>query len=301
LPQRAQAAAAAVANVRLPGLGPAVSAALAPPPSERQTNEALDVLRGFVSACEMEGRFPVLIIDEANRALPSAKVDKDARKSPPDEETERRTLQVLDLLTRLTKESRRMNVLLTASEHAEPFRLALLGFGTQHMTSTVVACEVPPAETHALLTREWRCGPALAEGLMAVYGGHVWRLRLAVGGLAHEGPAFRAVSGFPAAVSDGVNKCVRAARSEDKAMAGFDSMLRAVATRGYAEVSSREDPRAELACKLNVGGLVPDVALAPGLPPEAWSEAASTQLLVAASHGSRLLLARELAREDATH
>ena len=76
---------------------------------------------------------------------------------------------------------------------------------------------------------------------------------------------------------------------------------RAVATRGYAEVSSREDPRAELASKLNVGGLVPDVALAPGLPPEAWSEAASTQLLVAASHGSRLLLARELAREDATH
>ena len=194
-----------------------------------------------------------------------------------------------------------MNVLLAASEHAEPFRLALLGFGTQHMTRTVVACEVPPAETRALLTREWRCGPALAEGLMAVYGGHVWRLRLAVGGLALEGPAFRAVSGFSAAVSDSVDECVRAARSGDKTMAGFESMLRSVATRGFAEVSGRKDPRVELASKLNVGGLVLDVALAPGLPPEAWAEGGATQLLVAASHGTRLLLARELARGDAPH
>lgn len=284
MPGRLCGVAAALADIRVPGSGPSVSAALAPLSGDHDL--VLDLLRGFVSACEKEGTYPLLLVDEANLALPSA----------PGVATPARTLGVLHLLTRLTKESRRMNVLLAASEHAEPFRLAQLGFKTRHITQTVVACEVPPSEMRVLLTQEWHCGPALAEGLMAIYGGHVWQTRLALSSLAHNGPDFAGIEGFSPASCDGVLASLRAARSGELPMAGLEGMLRALAVHGHTGISDRSDPRAELVSKLNVGGVVSTSASAPGLPPEVRFEAGASQLLVATSHSTRLLLALELSR-----
>ena len=282
LPENARSMAAAIANIAVPGSGPVASAALAPPapPSLRE------LLDGFVAACTASDSFPVLILDEANRALPSTPGDVKA------------TLDVLHRLTLLTKEQRRMNVLLAASEHAEPFRLADLGFQTAHMSRTVVASEVPPAEMHALLTRHWRCGPSLAEGLMAVYGGHVWQTHLALGGLALQGPAFKAIAGFSPVSGDGVSSCCLAALgSGGPHVAGLESWLHALAVYGCVGIPSRTDPRAELVSKHNVGGVVSESASAPGVPPEAWA-ASSGELLVVSSQGMRLLLARALSRRE---
>jgi len=297
---RAGSVAAAAAGVYVPGAGPAVSAALAPLPAD--TSSALpDLLHGFVATCKSRGEFPVLIIDEANSALPSvscsAAPEAAQAKSPQDKAMEARTLSALKLLTLLTKERREMNVLLAASEHAEPVRLASLGFKTEDLTETVVACEVPPPDMRALLVDKWRCGPALAEGLMSVYGGHVWRTFLALGKLAREGPGFEAFAGFPPQLSDGVNKCLAAARGANGApkMEGLEVVLRELAERGFASVSDREDPRAEIVSKNNVGGVVPRGASAPGLPPAAWATG-SDFVLAASSQSMRLLLARTLSR-----
>jgi hypothetical protein len=123
------------------------------------------------SPCAARGLFPVLVIDEANVALPSPRPPKapgDTRPEPPltpdEARVRKRTLAALGLLTLLSKESKRLNVLLAASEHAEPFRLAELGYSTAHMTKVVVASEVPPAEMRAMLVDKWRCGPALTHG-----------------------------------------------------------------------------------------------------------------------------------------
>ncbi len=186
-----------------------------------------------------------------------------------------------------------MNVLIAASEHTEPFRLASLGFKTQHMTETVIACEVPPAMMHKLVTETWGCGPALAQGLLAVYGGHVWQTHLALGKLAREKAAFEAIAGFSPATIRGVVACVMAARSGDLAMVGLEDMLRSLAIRGYVDISGDADPRVELLSVHNVACVVPRSASAPGVPPEAWP-AGSMTVLTVAGHSMRLVLAHQL-------
>ena len=186
-----------------------------------------------------------------------------------------------------------MNVLLAASEHSEPYRLAQLGFKTGHITKTVVACEVPPAEMRRLLVEKWRCGPALAEGLLSVYGGHVWRSYLALGDLARDKAGFKALAALAPESADGVAVCIKAARSGAPGMAGLEAMLRELAVRGYVAIPSRSDPRAEIVSQHNVGGVVPDSASAPGLPPEAWTKGV-TAVLAVSSQSMRLQLARAL-------
>ena len=300
LTELARVAVAAAANAHGLGSGPAVSAALIPLPADT-ASMLPDLLHGFVATCKSRGEFPVLIIDEANSALPSASSsaapgEAAQAKSPQDKAMEARTLAALKLLTQLTKECREMNVLLASSEHAEPFRLASLGFKTEDFTETVVACEVPPPDMRALLVDKWRCGPQLAEGLMAVYGGHVWRTSLALGDLAREGPAFEAIGAFSSAPLDGVNKCLAAARggSGVAKVEGLEDVLRELAERGFAAIPSRDDPRAEVVSENNVGGVVPRGASAPGLPRAAWATGAKF-VLAASSQSMRLLLASELA------
>jgi len=228
----------------------------------------------------------VLIVDEANTALPSG---------PP--EAQARTREALSLLTQLTKQTRQLNVLLAASEHAEPFRLAQLGFNTVHLTMTVITCEVPPADMLAVLRREWGCGPELAAGLVAVYGGSVWRASIALGALARDREAYPAIGAFGAGTIRAADACVKAARSGRPEMAGLEARLRSLADRGYAAIGDGvDDPRAELVSARNVGGVVSLDASAPGIPPEAWDGGVDT-LLVASSHSMRLLLAKKL--EDA--
>jgi hypothetical protein len=282
VPQRFASMAAAAANALASGSGAVVSAALSPTALRPLTLPEL--LDGFILACENDSKFPVLILDEVNRALPSAPAEASAS-----------TLSTLHLLTQLSKEQRKMNVLIAASEHTEPFRLASLGFKTQHMTETVIACEVPPAEMYKLVTETWGCGPALAQGLLAVYGGHVWQTHLALGTLAREKAAFKAIAGFSPATIDGVVACVKASRSADPAMVGLEDMLRSLAIHGYIGVADRKDPRAELLSVHNVGCVVSACASAPGVPPEAWRSGSMTVLTVA-SHGMRLVLAHQLSR-----
>ena len=162
------------------------------------------------------------------------------------------------------------------------------------MTKTVVACEVPPAEMLDMLRREWGCGPALAAGLAAVYGGNVWRASLALGDLSREKAAFRALSALASGAIRGATACIKAARSGRPEMAGLEDMLRSIADRGYAVISDdATDPRAELVSAHNVGGVVSVIASAPGIPPEAWDGGAKA-VLAASSQSMRLLLGEML-------
>ena len=267
-----------------------------------------DVLDAFVTTCErvnnslltgadVKGKFPVLIVDEANLALPS----KDAEA----------TIAVLHKLTTLTKQESRLSVVLASSEHAEPFRYADLPFNMAS-TTVVVAGEVPPADMRALLTTQWRCGPHLAEALLSAYGGHILRASIAVGMLAADGDAFAAGSAL--AAPQGMDACFDAldtgkgvvdAKGTTVDIDGtrLEDALRALAVDGYFPLLKLADPLARLLSFHNVAGVVSREAGGRGVPgvlrPAAWSEHLEIAwLLIPTSQSARLQLALKLTGLD---
>jgi hypothetical protein len=145
----------------------------------------------------------------------------------------------------------------------------------------------------AMLVDKWRCGPALAEGLLAVYGGHVLRAKNALAKLARDKAGSKAISAFSPDAVDAVLACLEAARSSDPKMKGLEGVLHELAERGFAAMPSRSDPRAALVSHFNVGGVVLENTFAPGVPPEAWDTGGSV-VLAASSQCVRLLLASKL-------
>jgi len=294
---------AELVSVGASAAGASVASSFTAPPQASaayELEELWAVLEAYIATCAARGLFPVLIIDEANLALPSPRPPKapgDTRPEPPltpeEARVRTRTLAALNLLTLLSKESKRLNVLLAASEHAEPYRLAELGYSTAHMTKVVVASEVPPAEMRAMLVDKWRCGPALAEGMLALYGGHVLRAKNALGDLACNKAGFMAISAFSPDAIRGVLACFRAARGSGQFMEGLEGVLHELAERGFAAIGDDTDPRAMLVSHFNVGGVVLANTFAPGVPPAAW-DSGNSVVLAASGQCMRLLLASKL-------
>jgi len=254
------------------------------------------VIEAFVLTCEAEGSFPCLIVDEANVALEA-----------PNSEATDRTLVALRILTEYTKEGRRMNVILAASEYSEPYRLSALGFKSDHFSDTVLIPEVSPKDMRELLEGKWGMGANLATAFMSVWGGHIWAAVKGVERLASGKASFRAIQNpiaFSKDAADGVTDCLAAdsaaspmlaaTTQEGGSMTGMVDMLKKVATHGYAMVPSRKDPRAKLASERNVGGVVTADTLAPGVPLGAWSDPDCMSIVVATNQAMRMLLASQL-------
>jgi hypothetical protein len=255
-----------------------------------------NVLEAFVLTCEAEGTFPCLVVDEANVAFEASNEDK-----------EERTLAALRLLTDYTKQRRRMNVILAASEYSEPYRLSKLGFKSDHFSDTVLMPEVSPKDMRELLEGKWGMGANVTTAFMSVWGGHIWAAVKGVERLASGKASFRAIQNpiaFSKDAADGVTDCLAAdsaaspmlaaTTQEGGSITGMVDMLKKVATHGYAMVPSRKDPRAKLASERNVGGVVTVDTLAPGVPPEAWFGSKSTNVVVATNQAMRMLLASQL-------
>jgi hypothetical protein len=66
------------------------------------------VLGSFFKACKANGEYPVIFIDEANKAFKAAEGDETAQKHE---------VNVLDLVTRISKRQREASVVLATSEH----------------------------------------------------------------------------------------------------------------------------------------------------------------------------------------
>lgn len=244
------------------------------------------VLGDMVAACEYDGVYPCLVVDEANVALVAD-----------DKEKKERTLEVLRLLTEYTKQSGRMNVLLASSECAEPYRLSTLGFKSDHFTTQVLMPELSPTDMRELLVKKWHMGPCLAEAFMAVWGGHVWAAAKGVHMLAkgkNVATSFAAIDNKVAFSNDALRGAVYCADAEsDLNLEGMGNMLEAIAQHGYAPFRKENDPRVELISKRNVGGVIARGTTAPGVPAEAW-QGNHDSLLVATNQAMRMLLSRHL-------
>ena len=118
------------------------------------------VLEAYITACEADGHFPCIVIDELNRAL-KGKTDADKEK----------TLDTLQMLVGYAKQDQRLNVLLASSEHSEPFRLRDIGFKSSHFSYSMLVSDVAPVEMRSLLRDKWGMEAHLMDAVMAVWGG----------------------------------------------------------------------------------------------------------------------------------
>jgi hypothetical protein len=203
-----------------------------------------------------------LIIDEGNLAFPtpppgSTAVPLSERKQHELEDTQ----ALLNRLVELTKQSRRINVLLAVSEYGFPYRLQTgRFFNTANLTKVIYAGEVAPADMRVLLQEKWNLGPRLADVFLAYYGGHVHTASQALAKLATTLDQFQCQS--VVALESSIQLCLN--RSPDYARTAV--ILRNLAERGFAPVSDEEDSVAELLARQNVGGLLRSQATVVGTP-----------------------------------
>lgn len=257
------------------------------------------VLGAFFTACKDDGQYPVIFIDEANKAFKAAQGDEDAVG---------RVLDELDLFTRITTQTREASMVLATSEHGLPFRLRALGYNTEHISETILAEEVPPTIMKGELCK-WGCGEHLATALLSMYGGHLLHTAAAVRKLATS-TAPAAMEGI-AAMGKSANAPTLSLDDDTFNAAGVPpsawpemrthvtEALRTLVTDGFVPLDSPKDKVAEIISLANAGCVISRVDMAAGLPPRVWQSRSSSDkrpkdILVPSSHTMRLIIASEV-------
>ena len=138
---------------------------------------------------------------------------------------------------------------------------------------------------------KWGVGPALADVLMAHYGGHVLMTKDAINLLARIGDRFD-----PTMVPDsnhlrsGIAECLEN-QSQGRRMR---DTLEQMARRGFCPVGKVADPVEGIISEQNVGGVVRDSGTTPGLSDEVWAGASYGYGVVPTSSWARLMIGLEL-------
>ena len=228
-----------------------------------KVDQCLELLGKVSEAAQTAGYYLCLIVDEANLTFPAPPDPLSSHPAPPLSPTHLHAQRQLEKLVQLTKQSRQMNVLLVSSEYAYPYRLRHgRFFNTSNLTETMFAGEVPPAAMRQLLQRSWGLGPRLADVFLAFYGGHVHMASRALAKLREELDDFNCEEVAPDGVLGPIVDCI-----EGEGGAGpMADMLRALAGRGFAPVSSEGNAQAQALSLANAGGLVKTSGKVVGLP-----------------------------------
>jgi hypothetical protein len=191
--------------------------------------------------------------------------------------------QQLEKLVQLSKQERKMNVLLGSSEYDYPFRLRHgRFFNTANFTDTLFAGEVHPAAMRDLLLRHWGLGPRLTDVFLAFFGGHIHMASLALSKLAEELDVFDCGEVGPDGVLGAIVDCIEGKIGGDKGGSESDggsgtrpmiAVLCALAETGFAPVSSDSNALAQTLSLANVGGLIKTSSKVMGLPKSLRSSA----------------------------
>ena len=255
------------------------------------------LIGAFFAACKKRAEAPIIVIDEANHTLST------------DPKFKQRTLDLLQLFTRVTKQQLEANVVLATSEYWLPSRLRALGYNTGHISDVIVAEEVPPAIMKDLLVDTWGCGEHFATALLMLYGGHVLHASAAIRELATA--ADPATMTGTAAITTSVSNpssClsthtfkeadVPEGKWADMRVRIRDAM-RALVVDGFVPLDGEGDKVAEVISLAYVGWVVPRGATAASVPPRAWAAHTArggipTAMLLPCSHIMRLLMAHKV-------
>ena len=127
----------------------------------------VDGLNYFVDAILNDGKSITIIIDEANKYF---NVDKSAPT----------TNVLLDCLIKLSKQSRKLSVILACSEFTFPYQMSKLKINTAHVRKVVALHEISPNKMLQLLVDKLEMGEELALALISFYGGSLLHIENAL-------------------------------------------------------------------------------------------------------------------------
>jgi hypothetical protein len=240
------------------------------------------VIRAFAATAAKGDKVACIIVDEADVAF-----------SEESTEGKERAQSVLRLFTALTKELRKMSVLLASEEYAYPYRMKKeLDFNLANIDNFIFAGEVPPGRMRELLVEKWGLGPGLSELCLDAYGGHVHYTSKALSDLSFYKQEFAAEDVCPPMVYSGIVQCLDAEAEHP----GMTDLLINMAVYGFAPIDTINDPRADMMAKKSVAGLVDKSSLVVGLPRSVW-DCGDNYGLIPASQQVRLMIGVVLSRK----
>jgi len=242
-------------------------------------------LQFFVELAEIRRERPVLIVDEANEVLglgrgPSSKS------------------RTLDLIVKLTKQEKRLHVILASTEYAYPYLLEDNGLNLNDIGGVFFAGEIPPKSMWELLVTKKKGGEGdeyligmgenMARLLIASYGGHLLRMIKALLSLTLEKEDFflgqnlnpigsnitRVLKQFP---RDGLR------------------YLRKMAECGFALVSEPSEPVVEMIVRCNIGGIIDVHGTVVDVPDSVWTSSSGYGLVPISESARNLIAMRVLA------
>ena len=249
------------APLALAFLGAAASARLSLSGEPSAEDHSLALLAIAAQAARAQGYYLCLILDEASLFFPAPSGQPGAALTPAQLSAQRQLAKLVEL----TKQSRKMNALLVSSECAYPSRLrSSRFFNATNLTDTLFAGEVPPAAMRQLLVDCWGLGPRLADVLLALYGGHVHMAALALEKLSQQLDEFNCEEVAPSGVLGAIVDCIGgegrgSSSSSSSSGSGWGPMvatLRALASQGFAPVTSEGNAQAQALSKASVGAVV---------------------------------------------
>ena len=196
-----------------------------------------------------------IIIDEANIYFKEAK--------------EGEVKDILALIVRLTKQERKLNVIIASSENSFPYELRRLGVNMADLRKHYIIGDLSPKDTYKLLTEQWYLGPNLAAALINLYGGHLYTIANALSDFYVEGESYEPIVSYGPVFQGQVELCLDECLSSEneRTRKRIVPALKTLAETGFLEMKSI-DPIAKSIAKHNVGGFVPREAFAPSIPNE---------------------------------
>ncbi|KAL1504269.1 hypothetical protein AB1Y20_010678 [Prymnesium parvum] len=237
--------------------GPDLSALLSTLLDEKP--KPVDAMRSFMEAAAERGKFPCIIIDEANIVFATSS-----------EQQIQDNAEVMNLFVRLTKQERRLTVLLASAEHGFPFTLqrssGSSAFSLFDIQEVIHAGEFPPAEMRDLLVNRWDVGHRLADCLLASLGGQMLLVKAAIIKLAWRREAFTPLMVAPQGLTSAISKCFRVERTHP----GISNTMRVLAVKGFAPIEELFDHNAQKMNELGIAGAVTYESTVVGLPLDVW-------------------------------
>ena len=202
-------------------------------------------IENFVNKTSRSGRIPVLLVDEANLALPGLGEDANAAAK-----------SALQAITKWTKQTKQASVMLISAEFGYPFRLQAARLDFSDIGKVIVIGEVPESDMLKMLKDDWGMDGVLADMFYNYFGGDIHTTKQALEILVEQKDNFEP---FSVKQCPGLPSCVKNAAAR--------AHLENIAKQGFSLVGDVEtDKGAKMIAEKNLGGVINRNAITFGLP-----------------------------------
>ena len=172
------------------------------------------------------------------------------------------SLPLLKCLTALTKQNRKLAVVMATSDYGFPFSLNKIGYNRNHISQSLVLSDVSPGDMLRLLS-SWGVRPSLAYLLVEIYGGHILQISRALVDLYRNKDKAEINISFISGLSSQLAVCIKESIEtgiEEKVTEALNTLMR---TGFFA--CDFTDPVAALLTKFNRAGFIEKQSEVPGL------------------------------------